>query len=105
MKTCLVIAAALCGLLAATQASASMQLAIKAGCMTCHQVDKKLIGPAIKDIAAKYKGRADAMAFLTQRVRKGGPGSWGPMPMTPTDVARLSDADLKTLLTWMLKTP
>ena len=98
------LAAAL-GLLAAVvcgPAAASLQIATKAGCMTCHAVDKKVVGPGLREIASKYQGRADAMAFLTQRVRKGGPGTWGPVPMVATEPAKLSDADLKTVLTWML---
>jgi cytochrome c len=67
--------------------------------------DRKLVGPAYKEIAAKYKGRADAVSFLSQRVRKGGPGNWGTVPMAANDVSKLSDADLKTLITWVLATP
>ena len=74
------------------------------GCVACHIVDKKLVGPSYKDIAAKYKGRADAVSYLSQRVRKGGPGNWGNIPMAPTDASRLSDADLKALVTWVLAT-
>jgi cytochrome c len=77
----------------------------KSGCVACHFVDKKLVGPPYKEIAAKYKGRADAIPYLTQRVRKGGPGNWGVIPMVPTDAKQLSDADLKALLTWILATP
>jgi cytochrome c len=68
-------------------------------------VDKKLVGPSYKDIAAKYKGRADALSYLAQRVRKGGPGNWGTVPMAANDVKKISDAELKTLLTWILATP
>jgi cytochrome c len=86
-------------------AIASQQLHVKSGCVACHFVDKKLVGPAYKEIAAKYKGRADAIPYLTQRVRKGGPGNWGVIPMAPNDVKKLNDADLKALLTWILATP
>ena len=81
------------------------QVAAKAGCMACHLVDKKLVGPSYRDVAAKYKGQANAPALLFQRVRKGGPGVWGPVPMAPTDVSKLSDADLKATIAWVLKTP
>ena len=52
--------------------------------------------------AVFQNGRADAIAYLSQRVRKGGPGNWGVIPMVPNDVSKLSEADLKTLLTWIL---
>ena len=96
---------ALCSLFAAPLAMASAQLATQSGCAACHLPDKKLVGPAYKDIAAKYKTRADAIPFLMQRVRKGGPGNWGQIPMVPTDAKKLPDADLKKLLEWILKTP
>jgi cytochrome c len=86
-------------------AFASPQLHIKSGCVACHMVDKKLVGPSYKDIAARYKGRADAVPFLFTRVRKGGPGNWGTVPMAANDVTKLSDAELKTLLGWILATP
>lgn len=100
----LVLVAAVCGVLAASGAWASQQLHVKSGCVACHMVDRKLVGPAYKDIAAKYKGRADAVPYLTQRVRKGGPGNWGTIPMAPNDVSKLNDKDLKTLLDWILAT-
>lgn len=96
----LVCAGLVCG-----GAQASQQLHVKNGCVGCHFVDKKLVGPAYKEIAAKYKGRADAVPYLSQRVRKGGPGNWGVIPMAPNDVKKLSDADLKALLIWILATP
>lgn len=107
MKTKLatVAALALCAAFAAPKASASLQLHYKAGCVACHFPDKKLVGPSYKDIAVKYKGRADAVPYLSSRVRKGGPGNWGTIPMAPNDVTKLSDADLKTLISWILATP
>ncbi len=104
--SCTLIAAlALGGALLASNAQASMQLHYKSGCVACHTPDKKLVGPSYKDIAAKYKGRADALAYLSTRVRKGGPGNWGVVPMAPNDVKKLNDAELKTLITWILATP
>lgn len=100
-----VIALSLCGALVGPIAQASVALHQKSGCVACHMVDRKLIGPAYKEIAAKYKGRADAIPYLSQRVRKGGPGNWGVIPMAPNDVKKLNDAELKTLLTWILATP
>ena len=72
------------------------------GCSTCHTVDKKLVGPAFKDVAAKHKGDADAVANLTKVVRAGGKGVYGPIPMPPNPAAKLGDADLKDVLEWVL---
>ena len=66
-----------------------------------HQT-KKLVGPALKDIAAKYKGQGDAVAKLSEKVRKGGAGVWGPIPMPPNRADKLSDADLKSTVEWVL---
>lgn len=66
----------------------------KGGCMACHAKDKKLVGPSFKDIAAKYKGQ-DVSAQLMDKVRKGGSGVWGPIPMSPNPVSKINDADLK----------
>jgi cytochrome c len=88
-----------------SHAQAPTPLQVKAGCAACHFADRKLIGPSYKDIAIKYRARADAMPYLMQRVRKGGPGNWGQVPMAPTDAKQLSDADLKTILAQILKTP
>lgn len=75
----------------------------KAGCLACHTKDKKLVGPAYKDVAAKYKGQADAPAKLAEKVRKGGQGAWGPVPMPPTTPDKLSDTDLKAAIEWVLR--
>jgi cytochrome c len=75
----------------------------KAGCLACHAKDKKLVGPAYKDVAAKYKGQADAVAKLSEKVRKGGQGVWGPVPMPPSGADKISDADLKAAIEWVLK--
>ena len=101
----LALAVTLGGGFAMSTALASTQLHVKSGCVACHTVDKKLVGPAYKDIAQKYKGRADAVAYLSQRVRKGGPGNWGSTPMAANDVKKLNDAELKALVTWILATP
>lgn len=74
----------------------------KAGCMACHSKDKKIVGPAFKDIAAKYKGQ-DVVAKLSEKVRKGGAGSFGPVPMAPTGPDKISDADLKAAVESILK--
>ena len=75
----------------------------KAGCMACHSMDKKLVGPAFKDIAAKYKGQGDAVAKLSDKVRKGGSGVWGPIPMPPNPAQKISDGDLHEVMSWILK--
>ena len=84
----------------AVPAAASLELAKKDRCLTCHAVDKKMMGPSFKDIAAKYKGQADAPAKLAVKVKKGGTGVWGKVPMPPN--ASVSDDDIKTLVSWIL---
>lgn len=74
----------------------------KAGCMACHTKDKKLVGPAFKDIAAKYKGQ-DVVATLMQKVRAGGKGVYGPIPMPPSGADKIADADLKAAIEFILK--
>ena len=75
----------------------------KAGCLACHTKDKKLVGPAYHDVAAKYKGQGEALAKLSEKVRKGGSGVWGPIPMPPNPPEKINDADLKIVLEWILK--
>lgn len=74
----------------------------KAGCMACHSKDKKVVGPAFKDIAAKYKGQ-DVTAKLMEKVRKGGSGTFGPIPMAPVGPDKISDGDLKAAVEQILK--
>lgn len=85
--------------------AASPQLATKAGCAVCHVADKPLLGPSWKDIATRYKGQSQAAALMAERVRKGSVNVWGKVPMPPTPTDKLSDAELKTLVSWVLKTP
>ena len=68
--------------------------------MTCHGVDKKVIGPSFHDVAAKYKGNAKAEADLFNKVKQGGKGNWGEIPMPPN--AHVKDDDIKTLVKWVL---
>ena len=75
----------------------------KAGCMACHAKDKKILGPSFKDIAVKYKGQ-DAVAKLMEKVRKGGAGVFGPIPMAPNGPDKINDADLKAAVELILKT-
>jgi len=100
MKIVIVAAAAAAAVLAAP-ARADEALAKKYNCLACHQVDKKVVGPAYKDIAKKYKGQAGAQAKLAEKVKKGGSGVWGPVPMPPN--AAVPDADVKKLVDWILK--
>ena len=76
-------------------------LAKKSGCLNCHSVDKKIVGPAYKEVAKKYKGHADAAALLAQKVSAGGSGVWGAVPMPPNK-GKVSEADIKTLVDWVL---
>ena len=87
-------------LLIAPTAQASEELAKKYNCLACHSVDKKLVGPSYQDVAAKYKGQADAADKLAAKVKAGGVGVWGQVPMPPNPT--VPDADLKALVTWIL---
>ncbi len=73
----------------------------KSGCFACHTVDKKLVGPALKDIAAKYKGQPGIVDKLAKKVRAGGSGNWGTVAMAPAP-ATVSDADLKAAIAYVL---
>lgn len=81
-------------------AFASADLAKAKNCMACHAMDKKLVGPSYKDVAAKYAGDKDAAAKLAKKIREGGTGVWGqvPMPANP----QVSEADALTLAKWVL---
>jgi cytochrome c len=72
----------------------------KNGCNACHAEDKKVIGPSYKDVAAKYKGDATAVAKLSDKVKKGGSGVWGPVPMPPNP--QVKDADIKKMVELIL---
>ena len=88
------------GMIVAAPAQADEALAKKSNCLACHQIDKKSVGPAYKDIAKKYKGQ-NVAAQLEAKVKKGGQGVWGPVPMPPN--AAVPDADIKKLVDWILK--
>lgn len=96
--------AALAGLFAlappAARADDAKALATKYQCMSCHKVEGKLVGPAFKNVAARYKGDAEAADRLTAKVRAGGKGAWGQVPMPPNK--SISDQDLKTVVNWIL---
>lgn len=84
---------------AAISDSEAAQLTSKYHCQTCHAVDKKLVGPAFKDVAKKYAGDKSAPEKLAQKVKNGGSGAWGAIPMPPNNVP---DADLNQLVAWVL---
>ncbi len=79
---------------------ANKDLATKSGCMTCHQSDKKLVGPAYQEVATRYKGHADAVQKLSAKIKAGGKDAWGPVPMPPNP--NVSDTDISTLVKWIL---
>jgi cytochrome c len=85
----------------AVDAKAAEALAQKSGCLACHSIDKKVLGPGYKDVAAKYKGDKTAEAKLVEKIKKGGSGTWGPMPM-PANSPQVKDADITTITQWIL---
>ena len=87
-------------MLAAPSAQASEALAEKNNCLGCHSVEEKVVGPAFKDVAAKYKGQKDAAAMLADKVKKGGSGNWGTVKMPPNP--KISDKELKQIIAWVL---
>jgi cytochrome c len=99
MKLSPVIVLALASV-AAAPVFANQELAQKKNCMACHAVDKKVVGPAYKEVAAKYAGQKDAVDKLTQKVIKGGSGVWGQVPM-PANV-QVNEAEAKQLVQWVL---
>ena len=88
------------GVVGALPAQASEALAKKHACFACHAVDKKLVGPSYKDVAAKYRADKGAEAKLFDKVKKGGTGVWGTVPMPPN--AAVPDADIKALVKWIM---
>ncbi len=103
MKKVLIGAVAASALLLTGVAHASAELAKNSGCLNCHNVDTKLVGPALKEVAAKYAGQADAAAYLTDKIIKGSNGVWGQVPMPPKGgSATLTDADAKVLAEFIL---
>jgi cytochrome c len=102
MKTWwLIVGVAGCCLSTAALSDDGAALAKKSGCLNCHSVDKKIVGPAYKEVAKKYKGNADAEAILVKKVADGGSGTWGAVPMPPNK-GKVSEADIKTLVAWIL---
>ena len=99
MKIRLIVLAAMA--LVAGPALASQDLANKKGCTACHAVDKKLVGPSYKDVAAKYAKDKDAVTKLATKIKAGGSGVWGPVPMPANNV---TPEEAKALATWVMAT-
>jgi cytochrome c len=99
MKQALILATALAAAVS-VPAQANEALAKKHNCLACHAVDKKLVGPSYKDVAAKYRSDPGAEAKLVDKVKKGGQGVWGQVPMPPN--SQVPDADIKALVKWIL---
>lgn len=105
-RTCMLLAGLVAGFVvtgsayAALDSKAAEAMMKKDGCAACHSIDKKVVGPAYQEVAAKYKGDAKAEAMLVEKVKKGGAGVWGQIPMPPN--AQVSDADIKALVEWIL---
>ena len=94
------IASMAAGFAVTTPALADLQLATAKNCMACHAIDKKLVGPSYKDVAAKYAGQKDAADKLAAKVIKGDSGVWGPVPMPAN--AQVSPDEAKKLVAWIL---
>ena len=99
MKSISAVVLAVAGIALAGHAVADEALAKAKNCLTCHAIDKKLVGPAYKDVAAKYKGDAKAPAMLAEKVMKGGKGVWGEVPMPPNPI---TPDEAKKLVAWVL---
>lgn len=98
-KSLLVVAASF---LCAAPALADLALATSKNCMSCHAVDRKVLGPSFKDVAAKYKDSKGAADMLAAKIVKGGSGVWGPVPMPANN--QVNEADAKKLAAWVLST-
>lgn len=101
MKTAFMVSAAAAGIafMAAGDVAANEELAKKHNCLACHAADKKVVGPSCKEVAARYAGDSGALVKLEKKIKSGGSGAWGAIPMPPSNVP---DADLKVLVEWIL---
>ena len=95
-----ILAVALFAASASAFAQDPAKLAQEKACLTCHTLDRKLVGPAYKDVAKKYAGDKDAMTKLVKKVREGGQGVWGPVPMPPN--TSVSEKEAAILVKWVL---
>lgn len=101
MRKVLIASVVMAGLAVVSQsANASEELAKQYNCMACHAVDSKLVGPSYKDVAAKYKDDAAAPAALAAKIKAGGSGVWGQIPMPPNSA--VPDEDLDAIVSWIL---
>ena len=87
--------------IAPSYALANLELAKKNACMSCHAVDKKLVGPAFREVSQKYAKMSDPAVQLAQSIKKGGAGKWGPVPMPPP--AALTEAEAVVLAKWIVE--
>ncbi len=101
MKSCVVLVALSLPMLAAP-ALANIELAQRKNCLSCHTLDQKLVGPAYRDVAARYAGQDDALARLAAKVQAGGSGVWGTAVMPPNPV---TPEEARELVTWILSLP
>jgi cytochrome c len=100
MKRLALVLAAVAAVPASLPVHAQEELAKKHACLACHAIDKKLVGPSYKDVAAKYRGDGGAEAKLVDKVKKGSQGTWGQVPMPPN--SNVPDADVRALVKWIL---
>ena len=100
MKRVLLTLAALTAVAATAPAMADEAMAKAKNCMACHAIDKKVVGPAYKEVAKKFGGQAGAVDMLAGKIMKGSSGTWGPVPMPPN--ANVNAAEAKQLATWIL---
>jgi cytochrome c len=99
-KLIIVTLTTLAAISVSTSAMADLKLATDKNCIGCHSVDKKLVGPGYKDIAAKYATQKDAVDYLAGKISKGGANVWGPIPMPANP--QVNAAEAKTLATWVM---
>lgn len=100
MKRTLLAFAITVSVAAPAMADDALALAQSKNCLACHAVDKKVVGPAYKDVAKKFAGQKDAVAMLADKIMKGSQGVWGPVPMPPN--TQVNAAEAKQLATWVL---
>jgi len=100
IRSAVVVGLASSGLFSAGSAFANEELFKKSNCMACHAIEQKRLGPSMKQVAAKYDGDSSAADRLAKKIREGGVGVWGQMPMPPQP--QVSEADAKTLVEYIL---
>jgi len=87
-------------MIAGSEVFADQALLSKNGCVTCHSVDKKLVGPAFAEISKRYKGKPDAEQYLIGKIKSGGSGVWGPIPMPAN--SKITDQEVSSIAKWIL---